>query len=339
MNFDPSQFTIRPLRLEDAPAAVDLFNAHSQSLVGINSEDVEDCLAGWQTPGFSLEEDTLYVLNAAGQPVGYAEIWDIAEPHVRMWSFIAPHPDYAAGGLCEFLAGWLVQRGKSGLGKAPVDSRVALLANIHIEDAHTAAALERNGFERIRASFEMRIELDRPLSYPQPIDGILIRKMDPEREFEQVVQVQRESFRDHWGFVEEPIENVITRWRHWVETDPLFDPQYWYVAMDGDEIAGIALCAERNPEDDNLAWVNILGVRRNWRKRGVGLALLQYVFAEFQGLGKARVGLGVDAQSLTGATRLYERAGMHLHRRYDTYEHVLREGVDLTTRELETAEA
>jgi hypothetical protein len=35
------------------------------------------------------------------------------------------------------------------------------------------------------------------------------------------------------------------------------------------------------------------------------------------------VGLGVDAASLTGATRLYEKAGMHVTRRYDTYEKVL----------------
>ncbi|NEQ28561.1 MAG: AMP-binding protein [Microcoleus sp. SIO2G3] len=35
--------------------------------------------------------------------------------------------------------------------------------------------------------------------------------------------------------------------------------------------------------------------------------------------GQRRVGLGVDAESLTGATRLYERAGMHIAERYDTF--------------------
>ena len=62
-----------------------------------------------------------------------------------------------------------------------------------------------------------------------------------------------------------------------------------------------------------------------WRKRGLGLALLLQAFNEFYQRGDRTVGLGVDAQSLTGATRLYEKAGMHVTRRYDTYEKVIRE--------------
>jgi hypothetical protein len=47
------------------------------------------------------------------------------------------------------------------------------------------------------------------------------------------------------------------------------------------------------------------------------------------------VGLGVDATSLTGATRLYEKAGMHVQRKSVTYEKMLRAGRDLTTQTLE----
>ena len=49
-----------------------------------------------------------------------------------------------------------------------------------------------------------------------------------------------------------------------------------------------------------------------WRQRGLGLALLRHAFGEFYRRGQPRVGLGVDAQNPTGATRLYERAGMHI---------------------------
>ncbi len=59
-----------------------------------------------------------------------------------------------------------------------------------------------------------------------------------------------------------------------------------------------------------MGWVNLLGVRRPWRRRGVALALLQHSFREFYARDRRKVGLGVDAQSLTGATRLYEKAGM-----------------------------
>ena len=36
--------------------------------------------------------------------------------------------------------------------------------------------------------------------------------------------------------------------------------------------------------------------------------------------GKRRVGLTVDSQNATGATRLYEHAGMHIALQLDTYE-------------------
>jgi ribosomal protein S18 acetylase RimI-like enzyme len=53
-------------------------------------------------------------------------------------------------------------------------------------------------------------------------------------------------------------------------------------------------------------------VRRPWRQRGLGLALLLQSFRAFHERGENRVGLGVDSANETGATRLYERAGMRV---------------------------
>ena len=47
--------------------------------------------------------------------------------------------------------------------------------------------------------------------------------------------------------------------------------------------------------------------------------------------GRHAVGLGVDASSLTGATRLYERAGMRVVRQFNSYAKVLRPGIELGT--------
>ena len=80
-----------------------------------------------------------------------------------------------------------------------------------------------------------------------------------------------------------------------------------------------------------MGWVSILCVRRPWRGKGLGLALLQHTFNELHHWGKRRAGLGVDAQNLTGAIRLYEKAGMRVQRQYDTYELELRPGVELRT--------
>jgi ribosomal protein S18 acetylase RimI-like enzyme len=97
----------------------------------------------------------------------------------------------------------------------------------------------------------------------------------------------------------------------------------------------MSLCLQHASEDKELGWVDTLGVRRPWRKHGLGLALLRHSFSEYYQRGFRKVGLGVDASSLTGAVRLYEKAGMHVHRQYDRYEKVLRDGVELATVELE----
>ena len=46
----------------------------------------------------------------------------------------------------------------------------------------------------------------------------------------------------------------------------------------------------------------------------------------------------MDAHSLTGATRLYEKAGMHMQRQSAVYEKELRPGVNLSTQSLSEAE-
>jgi ribosomal protein S18 acetylase RimI-like enzyme len=83
-----------------------------------------------------------------------------------------------------------------------------------------------------------------------------------------------------------------------------------------------------------MGHVNILGVRRDWRGRGLGLALLQHSFVALYNKGCKRVSLEVDADSLTGATKLYEKAGMSEVRKYISYSKILREGEDITTTSL-----
>jgi ribosomal protein S18 acetylase RimI-like enzyme len=111
-----------------------------------------------------------------------------------------------------------------------------------------------------------------------------------------------------------------------------FDPSLWHIAMDGDQIAGFSICSiERSDPEAPMGWVHALGVRRAWRKRGLGMALLLHSFGEFYRRGYRKAGLGVDASNLTGALRLYERAGMSVFRQYDRYELELRPGKELMT--------
>lgn len=153
---------------------------------------------------------------------------------------------------------------------------------------------------------------DRPV-WPAGITTRAMRLNHDERVVHATIE---EAFADHWGHVSRSPED----WEQAVLRSDDFDPALTFMAFDGAEVASVVVNRRRD-----IAWVGQLAVRRAWRKRGLGLALLRHVFNEFYQRGDRVVGLGVDSQSQTGATRLYEKAGMHVTRRYDTYEKIIRD--------------
>jgi ribosomal protein S18 acetylase RimI-like enzyme len=155
----------------------------------------------------------------------------------------------------------------------------------------------------------MRIELEGAPPAPRVPDGILIRTFEPGRDEASTYAALAEAFADHWGYVSPSFEE----WRHRdIEGEGSgFDPSLWFLATEGEEVVGAALCRASSPRSEDTAVVGDLGVREPWRRRGIALALLRTAFSEFHRRGIPRAELGVDAENPTGATRLYERAGMH----------------------------
>jgi mycothiol synthase len=181
-------------------------------------------------------------------------------------------------------------------------------------DEVAAGCLRARGYERVRNSFQMRIELDGVLESPSWPEGIVVRAFEPGRDAEAVYEVQQETFADQFEYARQS----YGEWRAHMFLGR-HDPSLWLLAEDGAEIAGISLCRPHWAGNPDLGWVSVLGVRRRWRGRGLGLALLLRSFAELQARGRRSVGLGVDALNPTGAVRLYERAGMRVVRRSDQY--------------------
>ena len=116
-----------------------------------------------------------------------------------------------------------------------------------------------------------------------------------------------------WQDTSDPMDETFDEWAHWMIRSDSFDPSLWFLAFAGDELAGFSLCRQ-DATDPNAGYVGTLGVRRPWRKQGLGEALLLHSFEAFRERGWTRGTLGVDASSPTGATRLYERAGMRVYR-------------------------
>ncbi len=100
----------------------------------------------------------------------------------------------------------------------------------------------------------------------------------------------------------------------------LYVPDGHELARLADEVAGVVLAYSVRVGDPDMGWVGTLGVQPCWRRRGLGEALLRAAFAALYERGFRRAGLGVDTQNVTGALRLYERAGMRPARRYDNWE-------------------
>jgi mycothiol synthase len=330
----PKGFTIRGANLNDVEPALSLFNTWSQSV--IHEDEVTDAGAirnEWLSPGFDPARDIHLVFSPDGTMVGYIEVWTTAKPPVHPWLWGRVHPDFGGLGIGTWLLQWAEERACQVLDDLPADLRFAPRVGIYRPATEAKKLFENMGYKQIRSSYNMRIDMEKAPPAPLWADGITLKVFNPETDTEAVYNADNEAFRDHFGYVESPHEEGLTRFKHFMMGEG-FDASLWFLAMDGDEVAGISLCRPKSYDDPEMGYVNILAVRRAWRKRGIGLALLRHSFGEFYRRGKRKVGLGVDAENLTGALRLYENAGMHVHQAFDLFEKTVRSGREISVESL-----
>jgi ribosomal protein S18 acetylase RimI-like enzyme len=274
---------------DDVATVVRLMSEHAPEPVG---EDV--VRRSWASPRFDLANDALI------DGESYATVEDLGEG--RVWIDLRGRPSAMILDWAEKRAGAMGRR---------------LLAGGWASHESLLCELERRGYCLIRRSQRMAIDLADPKPDPDWPEGIETRTFSPGDE-RALYDAQQESFADSW----EPIEESFEEWSHWLLEGPAFAPELWFLALDGVEIAGFAIC-HPHAGDPKTAMVRLLAVRRPWRRRGLGRALLLQAFGEFRRRGFSRAALGVDAESLTGANRLYEQAGMHVRATFDIYEKVL----------------
>ncbi len=312
---------VRAPTMDDLGAVTRLINTCEIAQYGIAEITQETIRTEWQSPGFDLGTDAWVVVTPDNQLVGCGAVWH--RKYVHMWTEVDVHPDYNGHGvgtrLLRLAEVWAYQH----ITKAPPDARITLLGRASSIDQAAQQRFERAGYKLVRHSWRMEIEMNETPPAPQWPEGIAVRAFVRGQDERAVFETDEEAFQDHWGHL--PTEFGV--WEHWTVKRENFDPSLWFLAYDDHELAGICLCKA----EKNLGWVDTLAVRRLWRRRGLGIALLLHSFAAFYQCGIRKVGLGVDAQNLTGATRLYECAGMHVARQDSIYEKELRPGVELST--------
>jgi len=164
----------------------------------------------------------------------------------------------------------------------------------------------------------MELIMSEPPAAPQWAQGITVRSFVRDQDEQATFRADEEAAQDKGYHQPLDFDGWSKRMGLGMER---FDSSLWFLACDETEIAGVAL--NIYDRQSNTGWVDHLGVRRTWRKIGIGKALLLYSFGEFYRRGIPRVKLSVDSKSLTNAPHLYEGLGMKTVQQYHIYKKAL----------------
>ncbi|HJR79546.1 MAG TPA: GNAT family N-acetyltransferase [Anaerolineales bacterium] len=314
---DPT-LKLRPAQWADMKAIaqliLDVCIADGDPTVATSEEELHRF---WKSPEVELERDAWIVETDDGRLVGYQEFYN-RHAHASFHGDGYVHPEFHRLGIGTAMLRALEARAREEMKLAEPDLRVFIRNAMPTADTSARELHETEGYRSIRFFWHMETELDEPPRTPEWPAGIELHPFVLEQHNHMVFAAHEEAFSDHWGHT----PNTFEQWQHNMTSREDLDPTLWFIAWDHDQIAGYSLCRYRM----GIGWVGSLGVRRPWRKRGLGEALLLHSFGEFYKRGMKTVGLGVDAESPTGATRLYKKAGMHVAADYVTYEKELRPG-------------
>jgi mycothiol synthase len=278
---------IRPATLDDAERLAAFMGRCTLAHQGVRRDSSDEMRQRLTQPGTDPALDT-WLAEDDGEVVGFAQVWR-EDPAVVC--YVRVDPEHTGRGT----GSTLLERGSERAGEL---GGTVLHATSWPKDEAAAPLLESAGFRPFRYLSLMTIELTEPPepSWPARVD---VRALDESADLRQVYDAEQAIFPERPQSFEE-----------WLHDYDGFDPSLWFLVEDANGIAGFALCLPQLAEDPEAGYVSELGVRPDRRGEGLGLALLQHTFAEFHGRGKERASLHVDVDNLTGALRLYTRAGM-----------------------------
>lgn len=251
------------------------------------------------------QEDALY-LKAAATPVGYAytEWREGGGSDCLHWIHLYLPPEWRGQGLERAMHSHMEHRAQQVAAAGPPGARHLFDTMVPETWPARAEMLLARGYTAARYFYEMQRSLEGNLPAVDPPAGLEFRPALPAH-YRAIWEADVETDRDSWGYVEPTEES----YRAWVES-PDLDPSLWRVAWDGDQVAGAAINVRH---EGDWGETDDLFVRRPWRRQGLGRALLADSLRLFKARGLITAGLGVDADNLSGALRLYESLGYRVY--------------------------
>ncbi|MEX2236301.1 MAG: GNAT family N-acetyltransferase [Dehalococcoidia bacterium] len=314
----PDGYLARSPVREDAAEVAALMAASDIADTGRADISVDELLSDWGT--VDLADEAVAVIDAGGAIRAYADVLTRRYIDTTLYPYV--DPAHRGRSLGRYLAAWVEEWVRAHLDRAPENARIMVKQFVNQLNQGAKRLVEAQGYEGVRTTYWMAIVLEEPLPEPLVPEGISIRRYLPEQDERRTFDALEDSFKDLWGRPPGTLERF-----HKIVTAEGFDPDLYYLAEDGAEVAGICLTSEASGN----GWIATLGTNPRWRGRGLGLAMLHHAFGEFYRRGTRRVSLSVDAQSPTGAPRLYSRAGMEVEKTFTLCEKELRPGEDLST--------
>ncbi|MBZ2195645.1 GNAT family N-acetyltransferase [Occultella gossypii] len=214
-------------------------------------------------------------------------------------------PDWRRRGIGSAVLRWQVDRSRQVLAASGKDVPGRIV--VHVEDGMTDSVrmLTEQGFSPRRWYTEMRRDLKLELPAVKLRSNLDLVTWSAELD-DQVRLAHNESFRDHWGSEPHTVET-------WQEGRTYFAPRWSFLVLDRTsdraQVAGYLLSGRYEQDWDSLGWtegyIDILGVRREWRGQRIATALLARAMAAYREDGMEYAGLGIDTDQPTGAFGLY----------------------------------
>jgi ribosomal protein S18 acetylase RimI-like enzyme len=311
----------RPAALDDAPALTELFNA-SKRADGMpdevrSLEEIEHELAD---PGVRIETDTRVGVGADGRLLAWGSVW-CRLTALRLARAVVSgdvHPDARRQGVGRALLAWQLDRAGERLA-TELDPALPRRIDLYASDgAEGRAALARAAeMTPVRWFSKMTRPLADPVTHAEVPAGLeMIAWADEWSEI--ALDAFNDAWRDHWGY--EPMPPEV--WGYRTHEDAAFLRPASRLALEGDDVAGLVLCSEQaavTGDEGRTAWLDLIAVRRAWRKRGVASALIASTLVALADEGFRTAALDVDSDSPTGALGLYERHGFRVKRTETVY--------------------
>lgn len=290
----PSGWTIRPTTSEDAADLLALVHASDVVAVGFadfDPSDVTEALKGAASVVAAGPDGELmgwgYLENSTGGERDFLEVYVHPEGGLP-----AQRP------LLAHMSAVVRDRGNNARAGA-IPSELEWIAS-----------LENAGFAFLKQYARMQIALPAVLD---PVPGVSVRAVAQE-ELESFYGIIETAFQDTPDYQPKSYEQWLARYAE----DRHVDWDEWLVAVVDGQLVGAL--QSKAAEGESEGWVQNLAVLREFRKRGVGRALLAEAFAIYARKGYPEAGLGVDLANPTQAIKLYTGVGMTPAYRANIYE-------------------